>query len=163
MNVNARIEISGPLLAQGPAVVQRHIENFVTEATAFLLREVQLRTPQGVHGKLLKSVQMETVGRGTPVVRGVVATASPYGEVVERGRRPGKWPPKEQLREWVSLKFGVTGAELERATYFVRRKIAQKGTPGHAMFYRGLAENIPRLEAMAEAQGLKLAVDLSGE
>ena len=167
MNFNARIEISGPLLAQGPAVVQRHIESFVTEATLLLHREVLLRTPQGVHGAqggLLGSIQHDVLGRGTRMVRGEVVTGSPYGEVVERGRRPGKWPPPGgALREWVALKFGVSGRDLDRAEFLVRRKIARQGTPGHAMFSRGLMENLTRLQSMAEARGLKLAVDLSGE
>lgn len=166
MNVDVRIEITGALLKQGPQIVQKHVEAFVDEATAFLLREVQVRTPQGVSGAsgLLGSIQMDVKGRGQQVVRGVVDTASPYGEIIERGRRPGKMPPKNgSLREWVQLKFGVSGRDLDRAEFLVRRKIAQKGFDGKAMFYRALNDNLSTLEGMAQARGLNLSMELGGE
>jgi hypothetical protein len=172
MNLNARIEISGPLLAgKGPAVVQKHIDRFVTEAAVFLEREVKVRTPQGVAGAagLLGSIKHDVSGRGTPLVRGTVATASPYGAIVERGRRPGKMPPggrgnaliDRPLLPWIQLKFGVTGKEADRIEYLVRRKIGRVGFKGKAMFFKALWENVPRLEKMAERQGLALTVELS--
>jgi len=167
MNLRGSIHTSGPLLqGQGPVIVQKHVERFVTEAVTFLQREVELLTPQGVSGAqggLLGSIQHEVQGRGTAMVRGVVGTASPYGEVVERGRRPGRgMPPKGVLVDWIALKFGIPVDMAQRIEFVVRRKIARKGTKGAHMFERALNGNISRLQGMAQRQGLRLEVDLNG-
>ena len=166
MNLTARIEISGPLLAgKGPAVVQKHIDRFVTSGVMMLTREVKVRTPQGVSGAqggLLASIQPEVTGRGTPLVRGSVGTASRYGEVVERGRRPGRgWPPRGALVPWIQLKFGLSEREAQRIEYVVRRKIAQKGFEGAHMFEKAFTENLSRLQEMAQREGLAIVVEIS--
>lgn len=165
MNLIARIEISGPLLAgKGPAVVQKHIERFVTSAVLLLEREVKLLTPQGVSGAqggLLSTIKHEVAGRGTALVRGLVGTSSPYGEVIERGRRPGRgWPPRGALLRWIEMKFGVSGREAQRIEYLVRRKIARKGFEGAHMFDKAFTKNLPRLQSMAQAEGLALVTEL---
>lgn len=168
MDMRARIEISGPLLSgKGPTVAQKHVERFVTEAVLFLEREVKQRTPQGVSGAqggLLSTIKHEVQGRGTALMRGVVGTSSPYGEVIERGRRPGRgFPPRGALLRWVELKFGVSGREAQRIEYLVRRKIARKGFEGAHMFDKAFAQNLPRLQQMAQREGLALSVELAGE
>lgn len=167
MDLRGRIEISGPLLAgKGPAVVQKHIERFVTSATLFLTREVKTRTPQGVYGAqggLLGSIQGEVGGKGTATVKGVVATAQKYGEVIEKGRRPGKgWPPPGALIRWIEIKFGVDQSTAKRIEFAVRRKIGQKGFEGAHMFERALRENQGKLQAMAQREGLNLVMELNG-
>lgn len=167
MELRARLEISGPLLAgKGPAVVRKHATRFVTEAVLLLEREVKLRTPQGVFGAqggLLASIKHEGSTPGAPVVRGVVFSNSQYGEVVERGRRPGRgMPPPGVLLRWIELKFGMSRGEAERIEYVVRRKIAQKGFEGAHMFERAFNENLPRLRAMADRVGLSIVTELNG-
>lgn len=167
MELRARIEVSGPLLAgKGPAIVQRHIVRFVTSAVLLLEREVKLLTPQGVSGAqggLLSTIKHEVTGPGTQLVRGVVGTSSPYGEVIERGRRPGRgWPPRGALLRWVEMKFGVSGRAAQRIEYLVRRKIARKGFEGAHMFDRAFEKNLTRLQGMAQAEGLSLTVELNG-
>lgn len=166
MQLRLSIDTSGPLFkGKGPAATQKAVERFVTSATLLLTREVKRRTPQGVHGAqggLLASIQGEVTGRGSALVRGIVATASPYGEVVERGRRPGKaWPPPGALLRWIEVKFGLSPREAQRIEYVVRRKIGQKGFEGAHMFEKGLSENLPRLQQMAAAAGLALSVELT--
>lgn len=168
MELRARIEISGPLLAgQGPKIIQKHVERFVTTAVLLLEREVKLLTPQGVSGAqggLLSTIKHEVSGRGSALVRGVVGTSSPYGEVIERGRRPGRgWPPRGALLRWVELKFGVSGREAQRIEYLVRRKIARKGFEGAHMFDRAFEKNLSRLQQLAQQEGLALSVELGGE
>ncbi|EAT16068.1 hypothetical protein HTZ97_16350 [Desulfuromonas acetoxidans] len=165
LDYTATLTLTGPLAGQPDEIINRHLDVFVTTVTAFLLREVQTRTPQGVGGAagLLGSIQQEVTGRGTAVVRGIVATASPYGDVAERGRRPGKMPPKGALREWVAMKIGVEGRELDRVEFLVRRKIGKKGTSGAAMFSRALLENESTLQTMAQKSGMELSIKLGGQ
>lgn len=178
MELRSTIRISGPLLQGKPAaVVQRHVERFVTEASVFLEHEVKIRTPQGpgtatgASGGLMGSIKHDVQGRGTPIVRGGVFTASPYGEIIERGRRPGKMPPggkksaaiDRPLLPWIKLKFGVDGEEADRLEFLIRRKIGRVGFKGKAMFFKALWENQPRLEAMAQRQGLAISVELNHE
>ncbi|MCK4536687.1 MAG: hypothetical protein KAT93_06715 [Desulfuromonadales bacterium] len=162
--VSMSLKVSGDLLRKGPAVVQEHVDRLVTKATLFLDREVKTRTPQGVYGAqggLLGSIQQEVTGKGTFLVRGVVGTAHAYGEVIERGRRPGKMPPPGVMLQWIELKLGVDPMTATRLEFPIRRKIAQKGFEGKAMFFNGLWDNYQRLQEMAQREGLELVMELN--
>lgn len=165
MDLRARIEVTAPLLAKGPAVVQKHLDRFVDQATAFLLREVKVRTPQGVYGAqggLLASIQKDVQGKGTAVVKGIVGTAQAYGEVIEKGRRPGKaWPPPKVLVPWIVKKLGLDPKEAARVEYVIRRKIGLKGFEGVHMFEKALTENFGALQAMAQREGLLIVQELN--
>jgi hypothetical protein len=169
MQMNARIEVSGPLLTGQPAeIVRQHVHRFVYEAVLLLEREVKQLTPQGVSGAqggLLSTIKHEPPRQIGETVRGIVATASPYGEVIERGRRPGRgWPPRGSLVRWIEVKFGLPTREAQRIEYLVRRKIARKGfDEGAHMFEKAFNNNLPALQRMAEREGLKLSVELAGE
>lgn len=160
--------VSGALLqGKAPQVVQKHFDRFITTAVLFLEREVKVRTPQGVYGAqggLLGSIKADIAGRGTPLVRGAVFTAHSYGEVVEKGRRPGRgMPPKGTLLRWIEMKFGLGREEAERIEFVVRRKIGQKGFEGAHMFEKAYKENLPQLQRMAQAEGLAIVGELSRE
>lgn len=61
----------------------------------------------------------------------------PYAAVIEYGRRrmrPG--PPVAPIREWVRRKLGLTGRELESATFLIRRAIHVRGTPPKYIMWR---------------------------
>lgn len=49
-----------------------------------------------------------------------------YAYFVENGRKPGKMPPVEPIREWCELHHLPEGVE-----WGLRRKIGAKGTKGH--------------------------------
>ncbi len=166
MSFRTTLKANGPLFSRGPEAVQKEMDALVTEAVVFLEREIKERVPQGTYGAqggLLGSIHHEVTGQGTNMVYGVVGTAKAYGEVVERGRRPGKYPPKGSLMRWIEVKFGVDPREATQLEFLIRRKIAKKGTKGAAMFYRGMMENLTQLEAMGNRHGIELKVDLSGE
>ncbi len=163
MNFTTTLKASGPLFSRGQEAVQQQMDALVTEAVVFLQREIKERVPQGVYGAqggLLGSILHEVTGQGTNMVRGVVGTAQAYGEVIERGRRPGKYPPKGSLLRWIEIKFGIDPREATRLEFLIRRKIAKKGTKGAAMFYRGMMENLTQLEAMGNRHGIELKVGL---
>jgi len=98
MELKIKIETQGALFSgKAPEIIQKQLDQAITSATMLLTAEVIKRTPQGVFGAqggLLGSIKGEVVQKGTPVVKGIVCTASPYGEVMESGRRAGaKMPP----------------------------------------------------------------------
>lgn len=54
---------------------------------------------------------------------------TPYGPVIEYGRRPNRpGPPIDPIREWVRIKLGLSGDELERAAWAIRNAIHRRGT-----------------------------------
>ncbi|PKN46763.1 MAG: hypothetical protein CVU59_05035 [Deltaproteobacteria bacterium HGW-Deltaproteobacteria-17] len=156
---------SGAILdGRGPEITQTGLDRLVTLVTMFLLAETKKRTPQGVYGAqggLLGSIQEEVKGKGTPVIKGVVMSAQKYAEPIEKGRASGKsWPPEGSLVRWIEVKFGVDNVTAKRLEFVVRRKIGRKGFPGAHMFERAATENTGRIDAMAAAEGFKIAVEL---
>lgn len=165
MNLSISVETKGALLSgKAPAIIQAGLDGFITEATMFLLAEVKKRTPQGVGGAqsgLLGSIQADVTGKGSRLVKGTVMTAQQYGEVIEKGRTPGKgMPPKGSLVRWIEVKLGLSEQEARRVEFVIRRKIGARGFDGAAMFEKAVTENQSRLEAMAERYGLKIATEL---
>lgn len=51
-----------------------------------------------------------------------------YIEQLVFGRRPGKFPPVQNIRDWVRIKLRVDEKEVNSVAYLVGRKIAQSGT-----------------------------------
>lgn len=167
MDYKVAVKVSGPLLSgQGAEAVQKQLEAFIVSTTMYILPRVKARTPQGVYGAqggLLGSIQADFPGKGTPLVKGVIATAQMYGEPVEKGRTPGKgMPPKGTLVRWLEVKLGLDRKSAERIEYVVRRKIGRKGFAGARMFEQGLAEHWPWVEANAQRHGLEIARELNG-
>ena len=166
MQIGIKTETRGALLTpQAPKVLQEGLNALVTEATMFLWAEVKKRTPQGVFGAqggLLGSVQSDVIGRGTPMVKGVVASAHRYAEVIEKGRSPGKgMPPMGSLVRWIEVKLGLSQEEAKKIEFVVRRSIGRKGFKGAHMFERALIENLNRLQVMGDVAGVKIATELS--
>jgi hypothetical protein len=46
---------------------------------------------------------------------------------MERGRKPGKFPPPGPIRRWVQRKLGITGKAVKSVAFLVARKIATLG------------------------------------
>lgn len=147
------------------AVVNDNLAQAMYEATMLLERAVKELTPQGVlgaQGGLLSTIHGEVVGKGTPFIKGVVATQSKYGEVVEKGRRPGQtWPPKGELIRWIEVKTGVGEVEAKRIEFLIRRKIGRRGFPGAFMFEKALEANMGRLQDIFDRKGFEIARELS--
>jgi hypothetical protein len=168
VELTIRIDTRGALLAgKAPEVVQQGLDRVIAAATLLLHAEVVKRTPQGVFGAqggLLASIQNQVPGRGTPAVKGIVSTASKYGEVIEKGRTAGKgMPPQGTLLRWIEVKFGVDSRTAQRIEFVVRRKIGQKGFDGAHMFEHALQQNIARVEALFIKEGFAIARELTHE
>jgi len=167
MNLVARLTVKGPLLeGKAPEIIRRNQELAITEIVMFLLPKIKAATPQGVYGAqggLLGSIQADFQGKGTPVFKGVIATAHKYGAVIEKGRAAGKgMPPKGSLVRWLEVKFGLDTVAAQRIEFVVRRKIGQKGFEGKHMFSKGLKENWGALKGISGHYGFQMVRELNG-
>lgn len=129
------------------------------EATSFLEGEVKKNTPIGVSGAkggLRSTIYEEVIEKGTPLIKGIVDTQSPYGEVIEKGRRAGKtWPPEGALLRWIEIKMGVPEEMAKRLEFVIRRKIGQKGFPGRPCLKKHLNKAGPNLRRSLTMQDLR--------
>jgi len=104
---------------------------------AIFQEQVTGRTPVGVTGNLRQSIMPVTRGTTPQNFEGELATSLIYGLPVERGRRPGKFPPVDAIELWVQRKLGVSPDESRNVAYLIARKIAVSGTQGAFMFEKG--------------------------
>ncbi len=168
MKYAIRIENTGPIAeGRGPGIIQDGVDRFITEVLTLLEGYIEAHTPQGVFGEqggLASTIHGEPIALGTPLAMGIVGHQSPYGDVVEMGRRPGPISREgmEGLRRWVEVKLGVSGKEADRVAFLVGRKIRQKGFAGAHMFELGLYMNEDRIAAIAESCGINIATNLNG-
>ena len=48
--------------------------------------------------------------------------------VLASGRKPGKFPPMQPIRDWVRRKLNVEESEVDGVAFVIARKIAREGT-----------------------------------
>lgn len=147
-------------------IIQREMSSAMYEATAFLESEVKEGTPQGVFGDqggLLSTIHGEVIEKGETIVKGIVAHQSAYGDVVEKGRDPGKsWPPEGALLRWIEVQLDVGERAAKNLEFVIRRKIGQKGTKGAHMFENALKENWNRVAEIFDRHGFEIAKKING-
>lgn len=152
---------------KSPEVINQQLTAAMYEATEFLERKVKEKTPVGVYGAaggLLSTIHGEVTGKGMPTVKGVVGHQSRYGDVIEKGRRPGKkWPPEGTLIRWMMVKLGMSEPEAITKEFYIRRKIGTKGFSGAHMFERALTSNWSRLKTIFNQYGFKITRELNGK
>lgn len=71
----------------------------------------------------VQSGRIPGVARGTAQVSMVFENTAPHAYYAEKGRRPGKFPPKEAIEAWMRRR----GIPME-ASFPIRRSIAELGT-----------------------------------
>lgn len=150
---------------KGHEIVQQKIESAMYSATQFLEREVKKRTPQGVFGAqggLRGTIHGEVEGKGTPLIKGIIAHQSKYGDVIEKGRTAGKsWPPEGALIRWMEVKLDMNEATAKRMEFVIRRKIGKKGFSGVHMFENALNENWGKIQKIFDGAGFEIARELN--
>ena len=166
MELKVGISLKGAIWSgKAPQIVQDGLAAVMYEAVALLEREVKKITPTGVYGAkggLKSTVHGEVVGKGTPMLKGIVAHGSAYGDVVEKGRTAGKkMPPEGVLLRWIEVKMGLPEVEAKRLEFVIRRKIGQKGFPGAAMFGNALENSWPKLRGMFDRAGFEITKNLN--
>jgi hypothetical protein len=166
MELRATITTKGKVFeGKAPEIIQEAMSAAMTEAVMFLEAEVKKRTPVGVFGAqggLISTIYGEVTEKG---MKGVIGHQSRYGDVIEKGRTPGKkWPPEGALLRWIEVKMGVGSADLRsarRIEFLIRRKIGQRGFPGAAMFEKAFKEGWPRLKKIFNDAGFRIAKTLN--
>lgn len=167
MSLEIKISITpkGNLLkGKAPEIIQKQLDSAMYSAVMLLEKEVKKRTPLGVlgaQGGLESTIHGEVMNKGTPFVKGIVATSSKYGEIIEKGRRAGKArPPEGRLIRWMQVKLGMDESTARKMEFVVRRKIGQKGFPGAHMFENALNENMDKIQNIFDKAGFDIAREL---
>lgn len=166
MEQRISIVTTGPLFdGRASDAFQTAADEFVDEVVWLLETEVKANTPVGVFGSqggLLAGIHGQVYVPGTPLVYGVVGHQSVYGDIVERGRQPGKMPPKGSLLRWIEVVLGKSEAEAKSLEFVIRRAIAAKGTDGAAMFYKAFESSHVQIAKIASDKGLTIASTIDG-
>ena len=170
MNLKLTVNVEGALLkGMAPKIIQKNLDETITRVTNLLENEVLKRTPQGVIGSkagLIKSIKGKVIGKGTPLIKGIVFHTSVYGDVIEKGRRPGKgisMAGREALIPWINEKLGITGKQAERVAFLISRKIKLHGFEGRHMFENALKENMSVIDDIFTKVGFDIARELGEE
>ncbi len=89
-------------------------------------------------GKLAKSIRFEADKNGVRVF------ANDYFYYLENGRKPGKRPPRNVIKEWLQVK-GIKPQgkiTLDSLAFLIQRKIGEKGTIIHQQGGSRLLEDV---------------------
>ena len=120
--------------------LQQILDDF-TKDVAETYRSLLLRDGKNATGELISSIKPMT----PELVNGTFECSlslAPHWKYVENGRRPGKFPPIENILEWVKVKpelvrpnrLGRKELAPKQLTFLVARKIATKGIqPGNQL------------------------------
>lgn len=166
MEIKLRLDVTGALLTgKGPEIVQNNLDAAITEAALFLDKQVKALTPQGVggaQGGLIATIDHAVVGKGTPLIKGVVFHSSKYGDVIEKGRRPGKYVPVDPLRDWIKEKLKITNEkELASVSFLINRKIKKHGFGGAHMFEKAFNKNVSEIQNIFDRYGIIMTKELN--
>lgn len=137
---------------KSPVEVQRimrtEYEKAMRESVTFGEAQIAPRTPVGVTGHTRQGIVGKVINPLHGEI-GIQGPASRYGEFVESGRRPGKFPPSAAIELWlrrtdrgrrfvasVKAKYGIktNDAALKQATFLKQKGIGRRGTRGAFMF-----------------------------
>jgi hypothetical protein len=80
--------------------------------------------------ELMKSKELDNTGEASSSleVQGNKLLGIDYFYYLDHGRGPGKFPPVDKIRDWVSSKLGITGKEINSIAYLIGRKISNEGS-----------------------------------
>ena len=163
MELRATVTTKGKIFeGKAPEIVQDALKGAMYEAVALLKREVKALTPTGVFGVsggLVSTIHGEVLEMGK---KGIIGHGSPYGDVIEMGRRPGqKWPPEGVLERWIEKKIGASGESVKGIEFLIRRKIGRKGFPGVHMFEKAFKANYGKLVDIFQRAGFKITREIN--
>lgn len=109
-----------------PPALTNRLRSAMQESLGYLQGQVQKETP--VNFGLLRGSILPRPITGTAMsLTGTIGTPLVYGLVMERGRRPGKFPPIAPLELWAQRVIGKPGLG-----FVIARAIARKGSPARA-------------------------------
>jgi len=127
------VEYSGELFDDPQRLMKRIFGDAMLETVMFAETQVAKKAPVGATGNLRAGIFGKLVQYNRGIV-GVQGPAMRYAEVVEHGRKPGKWPPRAPIELWVKRVIRPPRDEFDSVVFLVQRKIGRKGTKGKLMF-----------------------------
>jgi hypothetical protein len=165
MELKLEIKKQGAIFeGKAPEIMQKELDAAMESTLMLLQREVKERTPVGVlgaEGGLLGSIQTDIKGKGTPVVKGIVASVSEYAEAVEKGTKP-HFPPTGPIQLWVKRKLKIEDEKQSRQVAFmIARSIAKRGTKGQYMFKKALEAKENKIQKIFEKAGYQIVRELN--
>lgn len=95
-------------------------------------------------GDLAKSVRYEVDDRGLRVF------AADYIYYVNTGRRPGKFPPIDSIKQWIEDKRLSFDIPIDSLAFLIARKISKKGTTAWEQGGTDLVESVVTPELLKE-------------
>lgn len=155
MSLKIEVDVSEVerLAKRSPEAEQAVIKSMLNPMRRSLQRlriEVQAYTPVGVTGNLRDGIETNINGR-PPNFSGDVLPNVLYGDPVEFGRKPGKFPPPDAIELWVRRVLDVPSEDVRGVAFVIARAIARRGIPPVRMFERGLSRGFPAVERIWEA------------
>lgn len=123
----------------------------------------QARSPID-QGFYRNSITSKVTKAGDGVIEGqIYSTAAPIVvEVIENGRKPGRFPPVDIIRAWVGRKFAIADLKIRNSVaYLVGRKIAMRGIIGKFVFKNTFTEMQPQIQQASENVAAKVAARLA--
>lgn len=98
-------------------------------------------------GALAQSGHAQKVGDGIDVgFFDSTGRNSGYAWFVEFGRRAGKFPPLDEIQQWVYKKLHMDEKASRSVGFMIARKIARFGTKPHPFFQPAVEKIMPKLE-----------------
>lgn len=107
---------------RSPARMRLLVGDALWRGALEVAREGRLRAPKAF-SSLANSISTEQIAD----LHQRVAPSVNYARPVEEGRMPMRRMPGAGLTEWVKLKLGLQGRELDRATFAIARAIGRRG------------------------------------
>ena len=111
------------ITAEARAILERLTEHLAGQIGLELVAQGHNNT-----GTLIESVRVELIESLEGIV--IVASNLDYGQYVNDGRKPGKFPPVDALRKWVEER-GLASEEKEvnAIAFLIGRAIRDQGSP----------------------------------
>jgi hypothetical protein len=152
---------TGPALGRARRAIPGRIAVLVHTVLEQARSSIVERTPVGFSRTLRGGYQVTMTRIGPTSARGVLSNPTPYHDIRERGRRPGKRPPVAALIPWVGSKLGIPpGPEREQVAFAVARKIGRKGYRGAHMVRDGWREAETVISPMLAKMGYAIVQDI---
>lgn len=146
------------------AAIGIFLQDFVSTYKGLLINDGKKAS-----GNLINSIREYSIELSGNGIEGSIELAS-YWKYVERGRKPGKWPPRDNILEWIRIKpviprpmNSLKPPTQEQLAFLICRKIGRDGIEPGNQFREALDIVWQRrkqdIEAAVSAD-LQAAVDL---
>lgn len=146
------------------AAIAAFLQDFVSTYKGLLIRDGKKAS-----GNLINSIREYSIELSGNGIEGSIELAS-YWKYVEYGRKPGKWPPRDKILEWIKIKpvlprpvNGLKPPTQEQMAFLICRKIGKDGIEPGNQFSEALDIVWQRKKQEIESavsKDLQAAVDL---